>query len=151
MSKSLIDDAFEHHTWATLQVIDACLPLTSQQLDTTAPGTYGSILDTTRHIVGGDSFYLATFGKETPAIDEEGMDLAELRTNTERFGRAWLLFLAEDLDPDTNVHERDDDGYERDASIGIRLAQALMHGAEHRSQICTAITSLGIEPPPIDV
>ena len=46
MSKSLIDDAFEHHTWATLQVIDACLPLTSQQLDTTAPGTYGSILDT---------------------------------------------------------------------------------------------------------
>ena len=150
MTKSLIDDSFEHHAWATLQMIDACAALAPEQLDTIVPGTYGSILDTIRHVVGGDSFYLANFGEETPAIDEDGMDLADLRTNAERFGSAWLRFLARDLNPDENVHEVDDYGYQRDASIGLRLAQALMHGAEHRSQICTAITSLGIEPPPID-
>jgi uncharacterized damage-inducible protein DinB len=35
--------------------------------------------------------------------------------------------------------------------VSIRLAQALHHGTDHRSQICTALTSLGVEPPFIDV
>jgi uncharacterized damage-inducible protein DinB len=30
-------------------------------------------------------------------------------------------------------------------------SQALHHGTDHRSQICTALTSLGVEPPSIDV
>jgi uncharacterized damage-inducible protein DinB len=34
--------------------------------------------------------------------------------------------------------------------MGVRLAQALHHGTDHRSQICTALTSLGVEPPSID-
>ncbi len=35
--------------------------------------------------------------------------------------------------------------------MGIRLAQALYHGTDHRSQICTALTAIGIEPPGIEV
>jgi uncharacterized damage-inducible protein DinB len=35
--------------------------------------------------------------------------------------------------------------------VGIRLAQALHHGTDHRSQICTALSTLGVEPPAIDV
>jgi uncharacterized damage-inducible protein DinB len=35
--------------------------------------------------------------------------------------------------------------------MGIRLAQALHHGTDHRSQICTTLTTLGVEPPSIDV
>jgi uncharacterized damage-inducible protein DinB len=35
--------------------------------------------------------------------------------------------------------------------LGIRLASALEHGDDHRSQVCTALTLLGIEPPEIDV
>ena len=35
--------------------------------------------------------------------------------------------------------------------MGIRLAQAIHHGTDHRSQVCTALTTLGIEPPAIDV
>lgn len=35
--------------------------------------------------------------------------------------------------------------------MSIRLAQALHHGTDHRSQIATALTSLGIAPPEIDV
>jgi len=51
----LLTDAFEHHVWATLRLVDACLPLSPEQLGTAAPGTYGSILDTMRHLVGSDS------------------------------------------------------------------------------------------------
>jgi hypothetical protein len=39
----------------------------------------------------------------------------------------------------------------RDAAGGIRLAQVLHHRTDHRSQICTILTSLGIAPPDIDV
>ena len=46
---------------------------------------------------------------------------------------------------------RRDDGSATEAPIGIRLAQAIHHGTDHRSQICTALTTLGIEPPFIDV
>ncbi len=35
--------------------------------------------------------------------------------------------------------------------MGVRLAQALHHGTDHRSQICTGLTTLGVEPPAIDV
>ena len=40
---------------------------------------------------------------------------------------------------------------QRWAPVGFRLAQALHHGTDHRSQICTAPTTLGVEPPHIDV
>ena len=34
---------------------------------------------------------------------------------------------------------------------GLDLAQVLHHGTDHRSQVCTALTSFGIEPPEIDL
>jgi uncharacterized damage-inducible protein DinB len=43
------------------------------------------------------------------------------------------------------------DGYERTAPVAFRLAGTLQHGTDHRSQISTALTSLGIEPPAVDV
>jgi uncharacterized damage-inducible protein DinB len=49
------------------------------------------------------------------------------------------------------VTDVDEDGYARDASIGVRLARAIHHGTDHRSQICAALTTLGLEPPLIDV
>jgi uncharacterized damage-inducible protein DinB len=66
-------------------------------------------------------------------------------------GPFWSALLEEDLDPDTVVIRYRDDGTESHAPMGIRLAQALHHGTDHRSQICTALTTLGIEPPAIDV
>jgi len=151
MSRSLLTDAFEHHVWATLRLVDACLPLSPEQLGTAAPGTYGSILDTMRHLVGSDSSYLFTMtGGRTALIKEDGMDLPALRAAMEANGTAWSQLLAEDLDPDADRARRRDDGSESHAPMGIRLAQALHHGTDHRSQVCTALTTLGIEPPAID-
>jgi uncharacterized damage-inducible protein DinB len=151
MSRSLLADAFEHHVWATQRLADACLALTPEQLATGVPGTYGSILDTMRHLVGADRSYLfALTGGRVPVIDEDRMDLAELRAAMEVNGPAWDSLLRQDLDPDTVVVRHRDDGSEGHAPLGIRLAQALHHGTDHRSQVCTALTALGIEPPAID-
>lgn len=152
MSTSLLSDAFGHHVWATIQLIDACLPLTTDQLDTSVPGTYGSILETLRHTVGADCSYLvALTGGRRVGIEEEQMGLAELRAAMVVNGDAWPALLAENPDPDAIVTRHRDDGSESHAPAGIRLAQALHHGTDHRSQICTALTNLGIEPPSIDV
>jgi uncharacterized damage-inducible protein DinB len=146
-------DAFEHHVWASLRLIDTCLTLSPEQLETAVPGTYGSILDTMRHLVDGDAGYLFFLtGDRAHAVDADGMDLRELRDAMEADGVAWSAFLAQDPDGDHVVKEVDEnDGYERDASVGVRLAQALHHGTDHRSQICTALTTLGVPPPSIDV
>jgi uncharacterized damage-inducible protein DinB len=63
----------------------------------------------------------------------------------------WRRLVAGDLDPTTVVVEYEDSGYETHAPLGIRLAQALYHGTDHRSQVCTALTIYGIEPPAIEV
>lgn len=153
MSRSLLEDAFAHHIWATLRLIDACLALSPEQLATTVPGTYGSILKTVRHLVGSDAWYLFTMtGRRSDLIDEDHMSLAELRAAMEVDSAAWSRLLAKDLDPDAVLTEvDDDDGFQKRAPVGIRFAQALHHGTDHRSQICTAITTLGVEPPGIDV
>jgi uncharacterized damage-inducible protein DinB len=152
MSGSLLGDAFAHHVWATLRLIDTCLALSPQQLGTAVPGTYGSILETVRHLVGADSWYLFDMtGDRTRRIEQDRMNLPELRAAMEGDGAAWSRLLASDPDPEVVLKEVDeDDGYEKDAPIGIRLAQALHHGTDHRSQICTALTTLGVEPPAID-
>ncbi len=43
-----------------------------------------------------------------------------------------------------------DQGWEFHVPMGIRLAQAIHHATDHRSQICTALTSLGLTPPQIE-
>jgi uncharacterized damage-inducible protein DinB len=152
MSRPLFADAFAHHVWATLRLVDACLPLSPEQLETTVEGTYGSILATMRHIIGGDTSYLwvLTDGRVSE-VEEDRMDLAELRAVMESNDAAWASLIAQDLDPDSDVVRHRDDGTDSYAPLGIRLAQVLHHGTDHRSQVCTALTSIGIEPPEIDV
>jgi uncharacterized damage-inducible protein DinB len=151
MPSTLLADAFGHHVWATARVLDACAALDETQLATTVPGTYGSIIDTLRHLVGGDVFYLDVLRGREPPFDEEGSDIPTMRAVMEAHDPVWQRLVAGDIDPTTVVIEYEDSGYETHAPLGIRLAQALHHGTDHRSQVCTALTSLGIEPPAIDV
>ena len=150
--RSTLADAFDHHAWATLRVLDVCAELTPEQLATAVPGTYGSILDTLRHTVGADVSYLVVLTGGTRAtIDEDVMDVGQLRAEMVIDADAWATLVAGELDPDEMLVRNRPDGSQTTAPRGVRLAQALHHGTDHRSQICTALTSLGIEPPAIDV
>lgn len=152
MPKTLLDEAFAHHVWATLRILDACDKLSPEQLTASSPGTYGSILDTIRHLVGADASYLFVMSRErVPNIDEEHMDLGELRAVMERDGNGWSELLTGGVDPGEVLVRTWDDGSQTQAPYGIRLAQALQHGTDHRSQICTVLTTIGVEPPLIDL
>jgi uncharacterized damage-inducible protein DinB len=152
MTRSLLADAFDHHVWATLRVLDLLAPLSEEQLATTAPGTYGTILDTARHLVGADRWYLyVQSGGAVDQIDENAMDIAGLRAAMEPNADSWHEILARDPDPDAMLTYEREDGSKAHATWGVRLAQAIDHGTDHRSQLFTALTTLGFEPPEIDL
>ena len=152
MSRPILDDAFAHHVWATLLLIDTCAALSDEQLASAVPGTYGSILDTMRHTVAADAGYLFVLtGGRVARLDEAALSLGELRPFMVTYGEAWSELLKGDLDADGVLVRSRDDGSSTAAPIGVRLAQALHHGTDHRSQICTALTALGVQPPDIDV
>ena len=152
MTTSALADAFGHHCWATLKLIEACRPLSDEQLATPVAGTYGSILDTLRHTVGGDRSYLSLLTDGAlEQVDDETLYLATMTTVMEANDQAWQSLIAPNPDPGRDVIRFRDDGSESHAPLGIRLAQAIHHGTDHRSQICTGLTNLGIEPPPVDV
>lgn len=152
MTTSLLSDAFRHHIWATEVILEACAGLTTEQLEAPAPGTYGPIIDTLRHIVQADSFYLGIFTDgRVELIDEDAkLDVGQLQSRFARFGAEYDALLALDPDPDADIVERGE-RWEFHSKMGLRLAQVVHHGTDHRSQVCTALTSLGITPPDIDL
>lgn len=153
MPESLLADAFRHHVWASIRQLDACAALDEARLATTVPGTYGSILDTLRHIVDGDVFYLNILrGGEPEPFDKDACDIPTLRDVMVAHGPLWQELLSgfEGADPAADVVEYEANGYETHAPLGIRLGQVLYHGTEHRSQVNTALSSLGIEPAAIE-
>jgi uncharacterized damage-inducible protein DinB len=151
MTKPLLQDGFDHHLWATRTLIDSCMALTPDQLETSPTGTYGPIIETMRHLVAADCGYLYVLGgKQVEPVDTDGMDLQQLRDEMDSHAPHWAAILEAEPDPETVLVRERDDGSSTSAPIGIRLAQVVHHGTDHRSQICTALTSLGIEPPFID-
>jgi uncharacterized damage-inducible protein DinB len=148
---TLLDDAFRHHAWANDRILEACANLTPEQLAAAAPGTFGPILDTLRHLIGSDNWYLwvITEGRH-PEFDEDTAGIDELKAGAKRSAAGWEELLGAEIDPE-EMTVRQGDGWEFSAPLGVRLAQAIHHGTDHRSQVATTLTSLGIEPPGIDV
>jgi uncharacterized damage-inducible protein DinB len=55
MTRSPVEDAFAHHGWATLWLLDVCSMLTAEQLKSVVSGGYGSIEATLWHLVDSDA------------------------------------------------------------------------------------------------
>jgi uncharacterized damage-inducible protein DinB len=143
-----------HHSWATEQLLDRCAALTDEQLTRHIPAIYGSTLDTVRHLVDADNWYLwCVSGGELGIEDFDADDLllADLRPVAAVTAAGWAEIAGSGLDPDADIVVHRADGRVTHATVGIRLAQVLHHGSDHRSQICTALTVLGHEPPEFDV
>ncbi len=151
LTRSLLHDALEHHLWATERAFDECAGLTDGQLATSAAGTYGSIITTLRHLVGSDGWFLSFFPAEHTAIDEDAEpNLDELRTAWRTHASAWRALLEGDLDADDELVAQGD-GWTARSSVGVLMAQVVHHGTDHRTQVWTMLTTLGMSPPEIDL
>jgi uncharacterized damage-inducible protein DinB len=147
-------EAFRHHAWATEQLLDRCADVPEEELARHVPAIYGSALETFRHLVDADNWYLwCISGGEHGEADLEcdAFPLADLRPVAEANAAGWEAVLQRDLDIDEMLTVRRKDGSASHATYGIRLAQVVHHGSDHRSQIATALTTLGHAPPEFDV
>jgi len=140
-------DFFRQNEWANKTLIDACRRLSDEQLDATAVGTYGSIKDTLHHIVGAEGGYAFRLGQEpSPRLQYDdawpGLDaLAEMAS-----AAAASLIAASAQPPEEAIRVDGDDG-PYDVLATVILTQAFHHSTEHRSQIATVLTTIGVEPP----
>ncbi|MEX1158462.1 MAG: DinB family protein [Thermomicrobiales bacterium] len=149
MNDGLID-LFQHSAWATREVCRVCQGLSEAQLEAIAPGTYGSVIATLRHLVSAEAGYCRRLTGDEPVWYErarQSPSLDELAGYTDDLAARWEQFLTVPFDAERMFVIPWHDGTQRNVPAGVYLAQALHHGCEHRTQIFTILSSLGVETP----
>jgi uncharacterized damage-inducible protein DinB len=135
---------FSHNLWANLRLLERCAALSSEQLDATISGAYGSIRDTLQHIVIAEQLYLSlisTGQRYDRPEDAPPLTLTEMVESVRTTG-AGLVGWA----PKVQAEQRDWEGTPKT----IILTQVINHATEHRAQIMAILTQLGIQPPELD-
>jgi uncharacterized damage-inducible protein DinB len=144
-------EPFRHNAWATRELIGICRTLPPEHLEATAPGTYGGVHRTLHHIVAAEDYYrslLTGLERRWRSIDP-APPLDELARRAEELGAFWDRLLAEPFDPERVLVDEDAKG-RQEIRAGVLLAQALTHGTDHRTQVLTILTMLGVEHPGLD-
>lgn len=145
-------DLSRHHQWATDTLLAFCQSQDEAILLTLVPGTYGSILDTLRHLVDSDASYIRRFTgawPDHPWKDDFEVDLATLRERSRILGDVLIAFLDGDWDVDATYKAYGDEGEIFEVPAGVFVTQTFHHANEHRAHVCTALGALGIEPPEV--
>jgi len=149
MTENILARVFEHNNWANGQIIAACAKLTDEQLD--APpqsATEGSIRSTLLHLVSSQHGYLRLL---TLPLEERRdrvtVEFAELQESARMSGEG-LLALAKDPSSISQNQLTTRDSYH--VEPWVIMVQIINHATEHREQIKSMLTALGITPPDID-
>jgi uncharacterized damage-inducible protein DinB len=147
-----LHDLAGHNAWATTQVLAFCRSLDGPTLNATAPGTYGTIIETLRHLIDSEAHYLFRLTGAWPAYpyrEGEAVGLDVLAVRAAVLAATWARFLAGDVDSERLGEARGDRGDGFAVRAGVFITQAIHHANEHRAQICTILGALGHEPPDV--
>ncbi len=149
----VLRDLFDHHLWASRKLIDHLATLPPESLDRSVPGTYGSILGTLTHFVDADDRYLARLsGASLPPYEDRGArSLEVLRGELNERSPRWegALDRLGRGDLKASIIGSEDYPDIEDAG-GLLMLQAIHHGNDHRTQICSTLGALGEEVPDLD-
>src|ERR671916_2304801 len=148
----ILADLFRHNLWANLTLIDLCVTLPDEILETKVPGTYGGVRETLAHQVGAEERYLAALvagpERRNPTLEETAPDLSTLREHARQSGEGFVAYAERvEGNPTLQVIWR---GQSYEMPAALFLVQAINHATEHRTQIKTALTQAGITPPELD-
>ena len=144
---------FEHHLWATETLIDHLEAIPRERLDDAVPGTYGSMLETLTHLLEADDRYLRRLRDPDPLRepDRGTVPLEQLRDEVREHRERWRQAL-DDLEAGTlSAAVRNAQDYpDTDPAESMLLIQAIHHGNDHRTQICSTLGALELPLPEID-
>jgi uncharacterized damage-inducible protein DinB len=142
---------FRHNLWANLRILERCAGLTEEQLDATVAGTFGSIRDTLQHMATSERSYFSRISTGQPyrrPKDAPPLTMAEMSESVRTSGSG-LIEWASRVQANDTV-QVDWQGTPRQVPKTIILTQVINHATEHRAQIMTILTQLGIQPPDLD-
>jgi uncharacterized damage-inducible protein DinB len=146
---SVLVELFRHHRWANDTLYAACEGLDDDQLEATVAGTMGSIRDTLHHLANAERYYVSALKHEP--IERRMTEFPGVTALRAQVGRQGddLIALAGAADPE-GVWRGQWGGREAEIPSAIFFIQAINHATEHRSQVMTILSQLGIEPPVVD-
>ena len=148
-------ELFRHKTWATLRLIEYCQGLADEDLDATIPGTFGTIRETLRHLVGADEGYFSLLTRKRfsdPLPDglvklddlpDGPIAMNELAERVRRLAPRWEL-LAQDADI-AGREVTTTDGWRVPGAVP--MAQAIHHAGDHRSHVLSILGARGLDVP----
>jgi uncharacterized damage-inducible protein DinB len=147
-------DLYAYNAWANAQVFALCRAVDQAQLDEQAPGTYGTLTETLKHLAQVEAVY-ALLLQDKPLASQEprdqffAHDLAWFTDLMVRVGWQYTELLA----------NASDAFYEE--PLGVPwfdfaltkhdgLLQVLSHSAHHRAQVFSVLGQRGIDVPDLD-
>jgi len=122
-AEKLLPRFVDHHLWAIAQLMSWSVRLPDEQQEVTAPGTYGTLVETLKHLVFADHEYLGWL---------EYQD--------------WAAYLGGE--PDFGRRVGDENGWSPAWAIPV---QAIHHGNDHRTHAGTVALANQLQTPDLDV
>lgn len=148
MTGDFLVKLFEHNIWANEKIIEACYSLTDEQLDSEPQSaTRGTIRRTLLHLVHSQQGYLLLLTLPADQRTNPAPSFAELQESARKSGET-LLALARGERPPFNSRLITTDGFYTES--WVVMLQVINHATEHREQIKSMLSALGVNPPNID-
>ena len=149
MTENFLVKLFEHNNWANQKIIQACYALSDEQLDVEPHSvTKGNIRATLVHLVSSQQSYLRTL---TLPLEERRhpptVAFAELMESARMSGEGLLTLARGEKEPLTARLKTRDGFY---TEPWVLILQVINHATEHREQIKSMLSALGVTPPDID-
>ena len=146
MNTEILVKLFEHNNWANIQMIQACAGLRDDQLDATPhSAAKGTILQTLLHLVSSQRGYLSllTLPVEERLKHAAPLKFDELKESAIASGEGLLALLKDPAKlPTTRLQTTD--GYY--VEPWVVFLQIINHATEHREQINSMRSALGLAP-----
>lgn len=148
-------ELLRHMTWANSRMVAACKPLSAEQLAHEGVGTYGRLDQTLIHLARAQGGYLRRLTDWQPG-EEHRLELDEPFPGVNPIARH-LEFTGERLvevgrsAPADWMLDFEYEGVRQHLPAWVVLLQAAHHATEHRQQVATMLTAVGIEPPEPDL
>lgn len=149
MTENILGRLFEHNNWANLQILAACSALSDEQLDAEPQSaTQGTIRKTLFHLATGQQGYLKllTLPLAERLDPVSPPPFAELQKFVSNSGESLLALTRTEAGLAGQLQTRD--AYF--VAPWVILVQVINHATEHREQIKSMLTSLGVTPPDLD-
>ena len=149
MTGKILAKLYEHNLWANNKIIEACAALSDEQLDAEPQSaTKGTLRRTLRHLVNSQQHYLELLTLPLEVRLHKPEENGALQESAALSGKGLLALVEDEAGKLPEGRIQTTDGYF--AEPWVVMLQAINHAAEHREQIKSMLSSLGITPPDID-